>query len=81
MNLRGFLVRFSSCVSLPSWIEGAARTLDLFGQIPVASGPPCQESEDLETIGEDFQAVGEDVFSAMLTETERRGSRQLPLFD
>jgi len=50
-----------------SFLKGAARTVDLFGQLDQAKYKTTEKNTDQEAIRRDWQAVGKDIASAVQT--------------
>jgi hypothetical protein len=53
--------------AVPSWLSGAARSLDLAGQFDEYNESPTEEIADAKALFCDWRAVGESLLDAMRT--------------
>lgn len=51
--------------ALPSFVEGIARNIDIFGTLQVYNSSPSPEEADARALRKDWEAVGGDIRSAM----------------
>jgi hypothetical protein len=49
----------------PSWLSGAARSLDLFGQFDEYNESPTEEAADAKALFSDWRIVGNSLLDAM----------------
>jgi hypothetical protein len=58
-------MRTDFLVAMPSWLSGAARSLDLAGQFDECNESPNGELADARALFGDWRAVGESILGAM----------------
>jgi len=58
-------MRSDYLLAMPSWLSGAARSLDLAGQFDEYNESPTEESADARALFCDWRIVGESLLDAM----------------